>query len=162
MLQTKLCIVNIWEHSSGLSLSVQLQYDENDNDSDSNCVVVEKKRKYTGAENDNDSDSECVVVEKKRKYTGAFQYKISSCNEWRKIWPFITSVPGLPHEFRCQVCKKSWDVGIWEPWILGIMYHHRNTRPWPNPRLPNQSCLFILQIPYRIRYCICHYECMVT
>ena len=112
------------------------------------------------SENDNDSDSECVV-EKKRKYTGAFQYKTSFRNEWRKNWLFITSVPGLPHEFRCQVCEKSdlWASGAAD---IGIMSHHRNTRHCPNPCLPNQSCLLMLQIPSRIRYCICHYECMVT
>lgn len=69
------------------------------------------------SENDDDSDSECVV-EKKRKYTGAFQYKTSFRNEWRKNWLFITSVPGLPHEFRCQVCEKSdlWASGSRRYW----------------------------------------------
>ena len=63
------------------------------------------------SENDDDSDSECVV-EKKRKYTATFQYKTCfRINERRKIWPFITSVPGLPHQFRCQICGKNLSCG---------------------------------------------------
>ena len=62
-------------------------------------------------DNDDDSSDECVVIEKKRKYTGAFQYKTSFRNEWRKIWPFIAPVPGLSHEYRCQVCDKNLSCG---------------------------------------------------
>lgn len=76
--------------------------------------------------NNNTSDDECVVVEKKRKYTGAFQYKTSFRSEWRKIWPFIAPVPGSAHEFRCQVstiCVVDTKV----PQILGITCPHKDT-----------------------------------
>lgn len=35
------------------------------------------------------------------------KYKTSFSQEWKKTWPFLTSVPGKPHFFRCNVCDKK-------------------------------------------------------
>lgn len=63
-------------------------------------------------ESGDDSGSEIPRgVVKKRKFTGAFQYKTSFKDEWKKTWPFILPVPGLPYFFRCQVCDKNLSCG---------------------------------------------------
>ena len=38
-------------------------------------------------------------------------YKTSFSEEWRKTWPFLKSVPGDSHSFRCTICDKKLSCG---------------------------------------------------
>ena len=65
------------------------------------------------SENDNNSDSECVVVEKKRKYTGAFQYKISFCNHGESFGHLLHLYQGYHMNSDAKFVKKA------EMWASG-------------------------------------------
>ena len=41
-----------------------------------------------------------------KKWTGAATYKTKYNKEWQKKWPFVTSVKGDPHSFRCTACLR--------------------------------------------------------
>ena len=47
-----------------------------------------------------------VASAKKTKYTGAFKYKTKFSPDWKKTWPFLSSLAGNPHQFRCNICAK--------------------------------------------------------
>ena len=71
---------------------------------------------YINEESGSDPDSDCTSLTepspaKKTKLTGAFRYKTSFCEEWKKTWPFVSSVPGNPYSFRCNVCDKKLSCG---------------------------------------------------
>ena len=36
---------------------------------------------------------------------------MSVCEEWKKTWPFVSSVPDNPYSFRCNVCDKKLSSG---------------------------------------------------
>ena len=44
---------------------------------------------------------------KRTKFMGACKYRSSFSREWTKTWPFVSSVPGNPHMFTCNVCRKT-------------------------------------------------------
>lgn len=46
-------------------------------------------------------------IQKTSKYAGAFKYKSKFSVQWKTKWPFIASVPGNPHGFRCNICSKN-------------------------------------------------------
>lgn len=65
-------------------------------------------------ESGSDTDSTSVTEPgpaKKTRLMGAFRYKTSYCEEWKKTWPFVSSVPGNRHSFRCNVCDKNLSCG---------------------------------------------------
>ncbi len=62
------------------------------------------------------SDTDCESVAepgpaKKTKLAGAFKYRTSFSEEWKKTWPFVSSIPGNPHGFKCNVCEKRLSCG---------------------------------------------------
>ena len=66
------------------------------------------------ADRNTDSDRDCDLPEpaaKKKKFTGSSKYKTKFSEDWRKIWPFVSAVPGSPHGFRCNVCSKILSCG---------------------------------------------------
>ncbi len=60
---------------------------------------------------DSDCDSLAEPVPKKTKFSGAFVYKTKFSEEWKKTWPFVSSVAGDPHSFRCNICAKTLKCG---------------------------------------------------
>ena len=53
-----------------------------------------------------DEEHDIPSAPKKSKYTGAYKYKTKFSADWKKSWQFISSVPGNPHQFRCNICAK--------------------------------------------------------
>jgi len=54
----------------------------------------------------NDSGSEASPSKRAK-----LAYKTSFSEEWKKTWPFVTSVPGNSHSFRCNICDKKLSCG---------------------------------------------------
>ena len=44
---------------------------------------------------------------RKKAMTGAATYRTKFKNEWKKEFPWISSVSGDPHRFRCNICCVS-------------------------------------------------------
>lgn len=62
-------------------------------------------------ESQESSTEEEAPPPKKTKFSGAFIYKTRYSKDWQKKWPFVTSVPGDQHSFRCTLCSKNLKCG---------------------------------------------------
>lgn len=92
----------------------------------------EEAEMISGREEDLNEDtdsSECDEPPTKRtKFSGAFQYKTKFNKDWQKDWPFVSSVPGQSHSFKCSICSKYSAVIIKVQLMFEIIYLLKATR----------------------------------
>ena len=62
---------------------------------------------FSSSYSTSDEESARPPIHKKAEFAGSFKYKWSFSHEWKKVWPFVSAVPGSAHVFRCDVCWKN-------------------------------------------------------
>ena len=75
------------------------------------CGMAESSKDLSDCATDSDCELAEPAAKKKTKFTGSFLYKTKFSEEWKKTWPFVSAVPGNPHQFRCNVCAKNLSCG---------------------------------------------------
>ena len=71
-------------------------------------ATVSASSKAKSAKCTEKSDScDATVSTSVRKWCGAAIYKSKFQKSWKQCWPFITTVPGNPSQFYCNVCSKK-------------------------------------------------------
>ena len=52
---------------------------------------------FSSSYSTSDEESARPPIHKKAKSAGSFKYKCSFSQEWKKVWPFVSAIPGSAH-----------------------------------------------------------------